>query len=427
VRDADGAYRLTTLASGVRVIAVPMRQRASVSVSIMVAAGSRYEDSAHAGVAHLIEHMVFKGSRRYPTAQALSEAIEGVGGVLNAATDKELTSYWAKVPAAHLDTAVAVLSDMVFHAGLDATELDKERQVVIEELHMYQDSPQDHVGTLFDEAMWPGHPLGRDTAGTEESVRALQRTDLLRFLRQHYHGDAVLVSVAGALDIDEATERVAAAVGGWGRGGRPQPLPAEPPPPQPQLRLVSRRTEQANLIVGARVGSYLDPDRFAVDLLTTVLGEGMSSRLFLKLREERALVYDVHAFTLKVRDSGALCISLGCEPRRAVEALGAALGELERLAAEPVGDAELRKARAYATGRLLIHLEGTSALGGFLGQQALLLGEILEPEEVVARLEAVQAADLQRVARQCLEAGLHGAVVGPFRDARKFLTTLSRN
>jgi predicted Zn-dependent peptidase len=419
-------HRLTRLRDGARVITAPMRERTSVSVALLVAAGSRYERPESRGLAHFIEHMVFKGSERYPTARHISEAIEGVGGVLNAATDKEMTLFWAKVPARHQALAIEVLGDMVFHSKFEKGEITKERQVVIEELRMYQDNPQEHVSTLFEEAMWPDHPLGWDTAGTEEAVRAIERDDCVSFLEGHYHADRVVASVAGATDHAAALAHLSEALGAWGDGAAPEYEPAEPAPDGERLRFQHRRTEQANVCIGARSASYTDPDRFAVDLMTAVLGEGMSSRLFLHLREDRGLAYDVHAFTVKHRDSGALGIYIGCEPRRAAAAAAAAVAELEQLASEPVGEEELRKARALILGRLLLQLEGTSSLCTFLGQQELLSGEILLPDELVRRVEAVDAAGVQRAAAGALEAGLRGAVIGPFAKPDKFEKVLAR-
>jgi predicted Zn-dependent peptidase len=409
----------------VRVITAPMRERASVSVAVMFGVGSRYEEPERNGISHFIEHMLFKGARRYPTAKALSEAVEGVGGVLNAATDRELTVLWAKVPAGRLGLAVEVLGDMAFQSSFDPAELEKERQVVIEELRMYVDNPQEYVGTLFDEVMWPNHPLGRDVAGTEETVRSFERDDCLQYLAEHYHADSVVVSLAGAVEHESALELVESAMGSWGAGDRPPMQPAQAPPDTAEMRVLNRRTEQANLIVGARAPGYLHADRFALDVLNIILGEGMSSRLFLELRENRGLAYDVHSFTVKLWDSGALGIYLGCEPRRARAALAAALAELRRLADEPVGEEELSRAREYARGRLVLHLEGTNSMSSYLGQQELLGGEILLPETVVERIQAVTAEDVRRLAASMLADGLRGAVIGPFRDAEKFVTVLA--
>lgn len=423
-RAGAAAFTLERLESGARVVVAPMRERASVAVAIMVAAGSRHEDEAHSGLAHFIEHMVFKGSSRYPTSRDIAAAIEGVGGSLNAATDKELTVYWARVPAEELALAVDVLTDMVFAARLDPAEVEKERAVVVEELRMYADNPQEHVHTLFDEVMWPGHPLGRDTAGREETVCAFTREDCVRHLADHYRAPRLVVSVAGAVERGEALGRILPALEGVPRGDGPAPLPAPPPGPPGEVRLEERRTEQANIVIGARAPSYLDPERFAVDVMTTVLGEGMSSRLFLELRETRGLAYDVHAFTTKLRDTGALGIYVGCEPKRATAAVAAAVAELRRLAREPVGEAELRRAREYVKGRLRLQLESTNAVCSFLGQQELLCGEILAPEEIVARIDAVGPDDVQAAAEGILATGLRGAVIGPFRSADRFAELL---
>jgi predicted Zn-dependent peptidase len=421
----QSTYRLTRLDGGARVIVAPMRERASVSVALMFAAGSRHEDAEASGLSHFIEHMFFKGSQRYRSSREISEAIEGVGGVLNAATDKELTLYWTRVPAGRLELALDVLNDMIFGARFDELELSKERDVVIEELRMYQDNPQEYVHTIFEEVMWPDHPLGRDTAGTETTVRSFTRDDCLRHLRSHYHSDRLVISVAGAVEYEHALEKATAAVGTWGNGVTPAWRSAEPVEPQAQMRVTYRRTEQANIVFGSRAASYLDADRYAVDMLNVVLGEGMSSRLFLELRENRGLAYDVHSFTVKHRDSGALAIYIGCEPRRAEQAIAAAIAELRRLAEEPVAADELQKVREYARGRLLLGLEGTNAMCSFLGQQELLTGEILLPEAIAARIDAVSAEDIRAAAAAVLARGLRGAVIGPFRSADKFTQVLS--
>lgn len=404
-----------------------MRERASAALAVMVGAGSRHEPEDRAGLAHFIEHMVFKGAEAHPDARAISEAIEGVGGVLNAATDKEMTMFWAKVPAEHVDLAADVVGDMVWHSRFDPVEIEKERDVVVEELRMYLDNPQEWVGTLFEEALWPGHPLGRDTVGTEETVRVLGRDDCLAFQRSHYCADATVVSVAGAVDGDRAIAAAERALGAL-NGVRHAPALEETAvmaPPSERLRLITKRTEQANICVGARSRSYTDPERFAVDVMVTILGEGMSSRLFQRVREDLGLAYDVHAFTVRHRDTGAIGIYIGCEPRRADAALRVALSELESLATTHVTDAELERAQAYSSGRLRVQLEGTSALCTYLGQQELLTGEILTPDEVIARIRAVTVEDVRRQAAEALESGLVGAVIGPFAKPDKFEKSLT--
>jgi len=407
-------------------LVAPMRERASVSIAFMFGTGSRVEKPDECGLAHFIEHMVFKGGAVYPTARRISEAIEGVGGTINASTDREATIFWAKVPADRVDVAVTVLGDMLLSPCFREEDVERERQVVIEELRMYEDSPQDHVHTLFDAIMWPDHPLGWDVAGTEATVTSFTASDCRRHLRRHYQRRDLVVSIAGALDTDRVAELVSSALAGWPvhEGPAVVPLPAADPTGA-AVSVLDRRAGQANIVLGARAPSYRDERRFTADILNVVLGEGMSSRLFLELREERALAYDVHSFLTRVADSGTLAISLGCEPKRALVAIRAAVDELRRLATDPVPAAELERAKEYARGRLSVQLESTSALCNHLGQQELLTGEILLAEDIAERLVDVDAEAIRSLAADILGGGLRAAVIGPFRKPDPFLEALS--
>jgi predicted Zn-dependent peptidase len=280
---------------------------------------------------------------------------------------------------------------------------------------------------VFDEVVWPDSPLGRDVAGREETVRSFTAEDCRAHMAAHVRPGSLVVSVAGGVDAAYVTDVIARQLDGWAeRQSQPRPV-AEPatPPQGDSLRVIRRSVEQASVLVGARAPSYLDPDRFAVDIVNVVLGEGMSSRLFLELRERRGLVYDVHSFVSRLSDSGVLGISFGAEPRHAATALKAAVHELRRMADEPVGDAELTKAREYAKGRLLLHLEGTSALCEYAGQQLLLTDQILLPGDIVARYDAITAHDVQQAARRVLDGGLRCAIVGPFKAETRFAAALS--
>ncbi len=421
----DVPFALRRLPSGARLIATPMPERRSAAVAFMFGVGSRYEVGASAGLSHFIEHVVFKGGGRFPTARAVSEAIESVGGSINASTDKEATIFYAKVPAEHMALACEVLGGMAFDPVLDAAEVAKERQVVIEELRMSLDNPQDHISTLFDEVMYPDQPLGWDIAGTEETVLSFDVEACAEHLARHYRPGRLVVSIAGAIDRGQASEVVERCVGRLGEGAADGPAPAVEAAGS-ALRFINKRTEQANVILGGYACSYLDPGRFALDLLNVVLGEGMSSRLFQELREERALAYDVHSFAAKLRDSGCLGIYIGCEPRRAVEAVKVAVEELVRLVDQPVGAEELGRAKEYSKGRLLLHLEGTGAVSQFLGQQELLAGEVLLASDVVAAVEAVTAEELRATAAEVCRRGLRAAVIGPFSKPERFESALGR-
>ncbi len=296
-------HRVRGLAGGAKLVTAAMPERLSASLVFLFAGGSRLEDERHAGVSHFIEHLFFKGTQKRPTSKEIADAIEGVGGFINASTDKELTAYWTRVPAEHVELGLDVLVDIVSNSKLAPADVERERSVILEELGMYQDQPQDLVQNLFEEIMWPDHPLGRDIAGTKQSVARLTRDDILEYADAHYRLPNLVIGAAGAFDDDEILEAVRGRLA----------LPPEPDgqlipmPPEPLLgaRVLMRRrkTEQAHICLGVRAFNYFHADRFVLDLLNTVLGEGMSSRLFLNIRERLGLAYDVHSFTQKHRRS----------------------------------------------------------------------------------------------------------------------------
>lgn len=415
--DTATGHRLEVLDHGVRLITAPLGQRNSVSVALMFNVGSRYEPERIAGVSHFVEHMVFKGSRRYPTAKDVAEAIEGVGGELNAATDKETTLYWARVPGQRLANAIDVLTDIIQEPILDPLEMEKERDVIIEELKMYMDSPADHVHTIFEEELWPGHPLGIDIAGTEETVRAISADDLRWHLNEHYLGTDLVIGVAGNVDHEATVEMLRPTLDRWKEGSPPDFVAATPLPAGASVRLLTKPTEQAHIVFGTRCVSYHHPDRFALDLMNCVLGEGMSCRLFLEIRERLGLCYDIHSWTGRLADTGSAGVYVGTEPGRALAAVEATMAELHKICEEPVGADELGKAREYLKGRLLLRLEGTGSLATWLGGQELLTAKILEPAEIIARFDAITPDDIMRVASDTYaRQPLRMAAIAPIED-----------
>lgn len=400
--------------------------RPSVTLAALFRVGSRYESDAMAGVSHFLEHMFFKGSARYGSAKEIAEAIEGVGGVLNAGTEKELTMYWVRVPRTKAPLAVDVLGDMLFAPLLDPVELEKERLVVLEEIRMYQDSPQDHVHSLFEQITWPNHPLGRDVAGTEASVRGLTRENLLDYLDRHYLLRNLVITVAGPLSHREAIELIEPHLKARGNGAAPPAfLPSVANGQKPRVLLRPKKTEQAHLCLGVHAPSYMDKDRYIIDILNTVLGEGMSSRLFLEVRERLGLAYDVHSFVNKLYDTGVLGIYAGTEPRQAARAVAAIVSELRRLCEEPVSETELTKAREFYKGRLLLQMESTSSIATWYGGQEALMGTIQSVEDTMAQIDAVTAVDVARVARDLFSQSLQLAAIGPFRSEAAFLKQIA--
>ena len=412
------SHRVHPLPGGARLVLESMPERHSTSVVLMFAGGSRLEDDRLGGVSHFIEHLYFKGTRRRPSSKEIADAIEGVGGFINASTDKELTAYWARVPSEHMGLGLDVLFDIVANSKLDPEDVEKERMVILDELRMYQDQPQELVQNLFEELVWPGHPLGRDIAGTEASVSRLTRDDILEYADAHYRLPNMVVGAAGSLDVEETIDLVARGLSlgadADGSLSAAAPLPLE----SPRVLVRRRDTEQAHVCLGARALSYMDPDRYALDLLNTVLGEGMSSRLFLNIRERLGLAYDVHSFTQKHRDTGYIGMYIGVEPKKASDAVNAAIAELRGLGETEVSNEELTRAKEFTKGRLRLELETTNGVAFWLTYQQLLLGAIKTIDEELALVDAVSAEDVQRVARQVLSGPLQMAVVGPFpRDS----------
>ena len=413
-------HALHELPGGARLLTAPLPARASASLVLMFGVGSRFEEDRIGGISHFIEHLAFKGTRRRPTSQAIAEAIEGVGGVMNASTDKEVTTYWARVPADRLGLAVDVVGDIVSDSQLASPDVERERMVILEELKMYLDQPQDYVHSLFEEVMWPGHPLGRDIIGTVDSVSGTTRDDLVGYLREHYRPANLVAGISGGIVPEQAKRLVEEHLDLPGQGAVSNHQSAPGPLHGPEVGLLRKETEQAHVCLGARGLSYLDEDRYILDLLTTILGEGMSSRLFLEIRERRGLAYDVHAYTSKHRDAGYFGIYMGVDPKNAQEAVEAAVAELRRMIGQSVPDAELTKAKEFVKGRLRLGLESTNALASWLCQQVLLTDRTLTVDEVVAKVDKVTAEDVQRVARQVLGGPLRAAVIGPFTTDAPF-------
>ncbi len=410
-------YNVTTLDNGLRIVTSAMPQTLSVSLSIFVGAGSRYEPPETAGVSHFVEHMCFKGTLKRPTSKEISEAIEGIGGVLNGGTDRELTVYWAKVAKAHFSLAVDVLVDMLRHSKFEAADVDKERQVVLDEINTILDSPQQRADLLIDEVMWPGQALGRDVAGTRETVSALTREAVLGYIARQYVPNNMVVSVAGDVNHGQVVEMLASAFADWPRGDPAAWLPARDEQESPRAQVELRKTEQAYINLAARGYSLIHADRFALDLLSVVLGEGMSSRLFLEMREKRGLAYEIHSYVSHYLDSGALTIFAAVDPKRMKDAVVALMEEVKRLRGEDIPPQELVKVREMTKGRLVLRMEDTRSVAGWTGTQLLLLGRILTVDEVTAIVDGITAADLRRVAQAVLvPQRLNLAVVGPLRS-----------
>jgi predicted Zn-dependent peptidase len=422
--DGQPFYERTILRNGLRVLSSSMPHTHSVSVTVYVGAGSRYERDGQAGVSHFLEHMLFKGTEKWHSAREIAEQVDGVGGVMNGATDREFTVYYVKAARPHMDMALEVLFQLVRHPLLEAAEFDKERHVVLEELAMVEDSPSQLADLLLDSIIWPDNPLGRDIAGSPESVGKLMPDDLTSYLREQYVPNNIVVAVAGNITHEEIVAAVSAGLGDWKPGEPAAWLPASSPNGT-RCAVRFKTTEQANMSMAVQGLSLNHPDRHALSFLSIILGEGMSSRLFVELRERRGLAYDVSSYASNLLDTGTFNVFTSVDPKNATEALKVIFGELERLADAGPDSDELVKARELSKGRLMLRLEDSRAVAGWIGAQELLLNNVRSVEESIALMDAVTIEDLQRLARELLDPKrLQLAIVGPFRSDKRFAALL---
>ena len=420
----ETTYQKTTLSNGIRLITAPMPHTRSVSISVYVGAGSRYETKDNAGISHFVEHMCFKGTAKRPNAQLISEAIDGVGGMLNAATDREYTVYYAKVARPHLSLALDVLTDLVQSPLFDPGEMEKERKVIIEELASVADSPAQQLDMNLDELIWPDQPLGWDIGGSRESVEGISRQALKDYVGRQYVPDNIVVAVAGNVEEAELIDFLQPTLGKLDAGKAENWFPAKDGQSLARSSIFYKRTEQTHIGIGLPGLPLKHADRYALDLLSVLFGESMSSRLFMELRERLGLCYDVNSYVTHFLDSGSFGVYAAVDPGNAVATVEALMNELRRLL-DGVPYEELSRARELSKGRLLLRLEDTRAVSGWFGGQEMLSGEIISPEEVVNRLDKVTVDDLLRVTTDLLRAErLNLAVVGPHRSDRRFLPHL---
>ena len=413
-------FEKTELGNGIRVVTAPFPQVGSVSCFVMLAAGSRYETPDAKGIAHFAEHMFFKGTERRPTARTISTEIDAIGGEFNAFTGKELTGYYVRCGSETRDTALDVLADMLLHSRFDEAEITKEKGVILEEMNVYLDTPQRYVGNVYDRLLYADQPLGWDIIGTRETVQDATRETFTTYLDTWYRPERMVVGIGGRIG-DGLTERLEELLGGIEPRPTGHPTDVELPPDTSPVLVHKKDSEQAHLILGVRGYPIGHPNRYALQLLAVVLGGGMSSRLFTEVRERRGLGYYVHAGNTAYTDAGTFYASAGVDVARVDEAITTILGELRKIAAEPVPAEELEKARGYSKGRFVLRLESPQGTIQYGLRREVLEGEIEEPDELLRRLDEVTVEDVQRVARDLFEdKRLYLALVGPFDDPARF-------
>ncbi len=424
---ASEKYHKTTLANGVRVVTGPMSGVRSASLIFYYNIGARSEPDNIAGVSHFLEHMLFKGTDKRPDPMTISEEIESVGGMLNAATGRESTSYWCKVPSTHFELAYDVLADMLRNSTFDAAELDKERKVIFEEIRSVQDVPEDLVHDLIDQLVWGDDPVGREIAGSEETVSNINRDNMMDFWSRNYGPDRLIVAAGGDIEHDAVVALTEKFFGDLTAPATPDVYtPVTITQSEKRINVVNRDTEQAHLCVGFPALSYHDERRYAQSTIEAILSAGMSSRLFQEIREKRGLVYSVYGYFRGYEDIGQGVIYAGTDVDRVEETIEAVVGELQKLRDIPVPAEELKNSKTLRKGRLLMGLEDSRSVASWVGSQEATYGRIRTPEEVMELIDAVTVEGVREVADEVLrEDRLSLTLIGPYADDAKFADLLA--
>lgn len=421
-------YHKHTLTNGLRVVTVPMPSLESVTVTVWVKTGSRLEDQKINGISHFLEHMVFKGSSKRKTSKEIAEAVDKIGGEFNAATSKEWTNFFIKARKDNLEKAMDVLSDMVLSPLLRKKDIEREKGVIVEEIAMYEDMPMLKVGDVFEETIFAGNTLGWDIAGSEKTVRSITRKDFLQYRDIHYDAQNIILTVAGGVNEKEVNALANKYFSTLKKETKKIKINKFIPSQQrPLITVKNKKNEQAHLILGFLGGERGSKDRFTKALLSTILGGGMSSRLFTEIREKRGLAYTVKTSVESFIDTGYIATYAGVDPGKAQEAVKVALDQHYGLAAGKykIDSGELAKAKEYLKGHLALALEDTREVNDFVGEQELFLGKIETPAEIFKAVDKITAGQIVDLAKRYFVPGkMSFAVIGPFADQSVFAKIL---
>jgi len=419
------SHRKTVLSNGLRVLTIPLKTTGAVTVLVLVGAGSRYENPENNGVAHFLEHIFFKGGKKYRNTREVSEALDAVGADFNAFTASEYAGYYVRVIADKAQLAFDVLSDMLLSARLPQEEIEKERKVILEEYRMVNDTPIRKIGDLFESLIFAGSPMGLPTIGDPQTIKKLSKKDFVYYRQKLYVPDNIVVAVAGDITHQEACS-LSKRYFRFPHGTKSLFSRLTLTPEGVGLKLLPKKTEQAHLIIGVPTFGAEDPRRYALKVLSTVLGEGMSSRMFLLIREKHGLAYYIHTGDELYTDAGYLATSAGVDLRRVQAALKLILGEYERVTRSLVGPHELKKAKERIKGSMVLNLEGPSNVAGYFSLQELLLNKTESPSQRLKKIDQVSADDVKQVAKEIFQGGrFQLAIIGPYRQRRMFLNLLN--
>ena len=414
-------YHKHVFDNGLRVYITPMDAATSVTVVIGVGVGARWEAPAVNGIAHFAEHMFFKGTERRPTTRDISSLIDGLGGQFNAFTSEEMTAYYTRLAPEHYKVGLDVLTDMLFHSKFDPEEIEREKGTIIQEIRMYEDQPMALAPRAFQAMMYPNHPLGRPVLGTDETIQTMTRTTFTDYMEMAYHTGSMVVSIAGKVDEDDALDAVQQWMAQFPGGVAPQPIPATGVQPDARVALYTKDTGQAHLCLGVPSLPIGHPDEAALNVLSTVLGGTMSSRLFIEVREKQGLCYYVGSSPDPYTDTGLYVARGGMDLNRIDQALVSIRKEMLGMAESPITDEELGMGKEGLKGRILLSMEGSAGVAMDVIRQELLRGRVRTPDERRAEVDAVTKDDVFRVANDLFAPErMHLAMCGPFDDPTRF-------
>ncbi|MDP2917960.1 MAG: pitrilysin family protein [bacterium] len=414
-------FQKQTLKNGLNIVTVPLQNTKTVTVLVMVKIGSRYENEENNGISHFLEHMFFKGTEKRPNTLALASEIDQIGGEHNAFTSKEYTGYYAKAGKKHLSLLLDLLSDMYFNSKLEPLEIEREKGVICEEINMYQDLPMQYVGVLWEKLLYGDCPSGWATIGSRENVQSLRRQDLVEYLEKGYVANNTFIFISGGIETDKAADQAKKYFQDARNGELPVLAGVTETQKIPQLLLQTKKTDQTHFCLGVRGYGAKHPDYYAAEVLTAILGGGMSSRLFIAVREKRGLAYYIHADFESYTDHGYFVAQAGVDNQKLEEAISVIIDECNRLKTEKLSEADLSRAQEYLKGKLILGLETSDEIAFWLSGQEIARGNMLAPGEIIKKIDAVGAEDVGRVAGDIfVNDKLNLAVIGP-REGEKAL------
>ena len=409
------------LKNNLRVISVPMADALTTTILILDEAGSEYETRKNNGVSHFLEHMCFKGTEKRLSSLDITSELDAVGAAYNAFTSNQYTGYYAKVQPKYFDEILDIISDIYLNPVFNQREIEKERGVIIEEINMYEDLPMRRVQEFFTNLLYGDQPAGWDIAGKKEIIRRINRNDFIEYQKNHYLGKSTTVVVTGNFNEKEAVKKIESAFSGIRTGKKVQKLKTVESQKSPRIFLKMKETDQAHLVVGVRAFDIFDKRKYAIDLLADILGGGMSSRLFQKIREEMGAAYYVKVEADLLSDHGFLTVSAGVDNNKVSEAIKAVVEEFERLVKEPIEKEELQRVKDRCVGGLIMGLETSDQLAGFYGGQEIITKKIVSPEETIKKIQAVKVEEISAVAKDIFKNNkLNLAIIGPFKEKPRF-------